>query len=256
MTHIDDKTKIKGLYSTTRQTHAGGGSTVREVNTKSYWYAEEGDTGIVFVQQLNRNFVPTGTKRGIERSDFLAQYAPEQEVYETKVRPNMRQMGQTIARAERYRDTKKPYSAEVEFNKALAIDEESVRANFGLGLSYLDRGERGKATDVFTRIVRMDAAFQEEHKHLFNDFGINLRKNKMFDHAISYYEKAISISPEDEHLHCNIARAYYGKGDLESAKYHLREAVTINGNVRFAEKFLNHLEKKKGKVVKQHDPAM
>ena len=58
----------------------------------------------------------------------------------------------------------------------------------------------------FARLVSMDAPFAPEHKHMFNDFGINLRKSKMIPQAIEYYSKAIALSPEDEHLRYNLAR--------------------------------------------------
>ena len=32
--------------------------------------------------------------------------------------------------------------------------------------------------EIFHRLVKLDATFETEHKHLFNDFGINLRKNE------------------------------------------------------------------------------
>lgn len=88
----------------------------------------------------------------------------------------MRELQKTIARGERHRKNKEYYSAEYEFKNALKIDEENIRATFGIGLTYLDRGELDKAKMVFKRIYNLNGAFEREHKHLFNEFGIKLRK--------------------------------------------------------------------------------
>ena len=73
----------------------------------------------------------------------------------------------------------KQLEQEREQSRALLEHMGNVRANFGIGLCYIDRGEREKATEVFERLVKLDAAFEDEHKHLFNEFGISLRKAGM-----------------------------------------------------------------------------
>ena len=157
--------------------------------------------------------------------------------------PSIRKLNQTIAKAERHRVNGDSYSAEFEFNNALRVDEENIRANFGLGLTYLDRGETDKADNIFQRLVSMEATFEAEHKHLFNDFGISLRKNEMYDQATQYYSKALELSPLDENLHYNMARACFAKADLEKTVDHLATALKLNKDLEIAQKFLLYLKK-------------
>jgi len=236
-------TRIKGVFSSERVTKVGAGVTARKTTQTMYWFAEEDDRGVVWVQPLNPNYVPSGPKQEIEKNEFLEQYAPEPEFYTTKVYPSIRKLSQTIAKAERHRNQGETFSAEYEFNNALRVDEENIRANFGLGLTYLERGDTDKADNIFHRLVKMDAAFEAEHKHLFNDFGINLRKNEMYDQAVDYYKKALELSPTDEHLHYNLARAYFAKADLANTLEHLRQCLRLNKDLEVAQKFLLYLKK-------------
>ena len=94
--------------------------------------------------------------------------------------------------------------------------------------------------------MKLDAAFAPEHKHLFNEFGINLRKSQMFDRAIEDYQKALEVSQaEDDHLHVNLARSFFEKGDVKSAVAELKEAARINPELDEARKFWEHLRGKR-----------
>ncbi|MDR2075845.1 MAG: hypothetical protein LBP61_02775 [Desulfovibrio sp.] len=229
---------INGVFSSQEVKKVGTGTTTRKSIQKMFWFCIEGDDGQIEVQPLNVNYIPSGPKKNIPKDDFLSRFSPEPEMYVTNVFPKMRELNKTIARAERYRKNKEYYSAEMEFNSALQVDEENVRANFGLGITYLERGESGKANNIFERLVKLDAAFQEEHKHLFNEFGINLRKNKMIDQAITYYAKAEELAAQDEHLFYNMARAYLEKQDMGNALRYLLKALDMNPGLEAAVKFL------------------
>jgi tetratricopeptide (TPR) repeat protein len=110
----------------------------------------------------------------------------------------------------------------------------------------MERGETEKAGDIFKRVVTLDAAFSPEHKHLFNEFGINLRKSKLTDQAVEYYARALAISDMDENLHYNIARAYFERGDEADCRDSLKRALELNPNMEVAIRFLEFLDKKEG----------
>ncbi len=237
--------KIQGVFSSQNVQKIGTGSTVRRTISKMYWMVKENDQGEVEVQPLNTSYVPAGPKSSVSMDDFLSKYLPEPEFYVSTVYPKMKELGGTVQRGEKARQAGATYSAEFEFQNALAVDEENVRANFGLGLTYMDRGETSKANDIFERLVGLDAAFEAEHKHLFNEFGINLRKTGMQDQAIDYYNRALEMTANDENLHYNMARAYYEKGVLEKTTEHLQKALSINADHAEAAKFLDYVSKMK-----------
>ena len=240
----DGAEKIKGVFSTQSVSKVGTGTTQRRTIQKMYWSGEELEDGRIQVQPLNRNYVPSGPKQTIEREEFLAKYNPEPEFYMNTVYPAMKELNDTIVRGEKLRERGSAYSAEFEFKQATSVDEGNVRANFGLGLTYLDRGDQAKANDIFERIVGLDAAFEEEHKHLFNDFGINMRKNKMYDQALEYYLRAEELVTNDEHLLHNIARCYWEKGNAEGCKKYLRKSLQVNPNLKESKMFWEYLKSK------------
>ncbi|SNS10891.1 TPR repeat-containing protein [Humidesulfovibrio mexicanus] len=235
---------IKGLFSTQTVEKVGTGTTQRKTISKMYWYCVQGDDGTVGVQALNKNMVPAGPSTQVPLDDFLAKYNPEPEMYLKTVFPKMRELASSVTRAEESRQRGALYSAQFEYENALSIDEENVRANFGLGLTYVERGETAKAQDILGRIVGLEAAFAPEHKHLFNEFGISLRKSRMVDQSIEYYTRALALTATDENLHYNVARAYFEKGDTEKCREHLSEALRLNPDHEEVKKFLEFLDKK------------
>jgi len=97
---------------------------------------------------------------------------------------------------------------------------------------------------VFQRVVDIEAAFEDEHKHLFNEFGINLRKNKMYDQALEYYNRALKLAKVDENLHYNIARANFEVGNVQKAVEHLKTSLKLNPGFEEGKQFLIYLKKR------------
>ncbi len=236
---------IKGVFSTQTVAKVGTGTTQRKNIQKSYWYVNQLDEEQVEIQPLNVNYVPSGPKKIVTKDALLEKFSPEPEFYTYTVYPKMRELNKTIARADRHRSKGESYSAEYEYGNALNVDEENIRANFGLGLTYLERGDKSKANDIFERLVKLDAAFETQHKHLFNDFGINLRKQDMYEQAVDYYGRALELTEEDENLHYNIARAYFGLEKYKKALEHLNRALELAPELQEAKKFISYMKKQK-----------
>lgn len=239
---MDKPEAITGVFSTQEIKRVGTGTTTRKSIHKSFWYCQELESGAeegkIEIQPLNANYIPAGPKRVVDKEQFLSGFSPEPEFYVSTVFPRMREINKTVARADRHRKNKEYYSAEMEYNNALKVDEENVRANFGLGLTYLQRNETDKADNIFSRLVKLDAAFEQEHKHLFNEFGIQLRKNGMFDQAKEYYTRALDLSSTDENIYYNMARAELESDRAEAAVDMLLKGLAVNPNMEEAARFL------------------
>ncbi len=233
--------QIKGVFSSQSIQRVGTGTTTRKTIQKTFWFVEQKEDNLLEIQPLNKNYIPSGPKRKITMDELLDKFSPEPEFYFQTVYPKIRELDQTISKGESHRRKGEIFSAELEFDQALDVDEENVRANFGLGLTYLDRGETHKAQDIFERLVRLDAAFEREHKHLFNEFGINLRKNNMHDQALEYYKRAEELADTDENLFYNIARALYEKKNFEQCFQYLSKALAQNPKLIEAKKFVKYL---------------
>lgn len=237
--------RIRGVFSSQEVRIVGTGTTKRRSIHKVFWFVNQNEKGVIQIQSLNTNYVPTGTPKPISKEELLEKYSPEPEFYIQSVFPKIREINESVSQGDQCREKGENFSAEFAYDKALKLDEENVRANFGIGLTYLARGETDKADNIFDRLVHLDAAFETQHKHLFNDFGINLRKNKMYKQAVEYYGRALELSPTDENLHINVARAKLEEKDIGGCVEHLLESLRLAPRNEMAVKFLSWLNQKK-----------
>ena len=237
------KSDIRGVFSTQEVRRVGTGTTTRKTVQKTFWFVEQKDKEIE-CQPLNTNYVPSGPKRKITLDELIAKFSPEPEFYLNSVFPKMQEMQRNVDNGDTHREKGENFAAEYEYSRALNIDEENVRANFGIGLTYLERGDNGKAQDIFQRLVKLDATFEPEHKHLFNEFGINLRKNSMLQESLEYYHRAIELSPNDENLFMNIARVYLELNDIPQCVDNLLQALSLAPRHETSLKFLAWLIQK------------
>lgn len=129
----------------------------------------------------------------------------------------------------------------------MAEVEKSARMDFGMGVTYLKTGNRRKAIKIFEELAEIEGDFETRHKHMFNDFGVGLRKSKLLDLSLKHYMRALDLSPADENLHVNIARIYFEKGDNRKATEHLQKSLELNPDLKVSEKFLNHIKKQQRK---------
>ncbi|CCO22395.1 tetratricopeptide repeat protein [Maridesulfovibrio hydrothermalis] len=211
---------------------------------KKYFLAQKLDGGFFELQELNEKKVPSGSSKNVTTDDFATEYTLELDYWHQEVRPSMDRLNRTLERGEVHREHGELYSAEMEYADALEVDEGNVRATFGLGQTYFEKGDVEKAQEVFSKVLQMKTAFAAKHKHMFNDFGISMRKNGLYREALQYYNRGIDLDSDDENLFFNIARTHYEAGDWENCFRYLTLCLEKNRGVEEARKFCNYLVKK------------
>jgi tetratricopeptide (TPR) repeat protein len=97
---------------------------------------------------------------------------------------------------------------------------------------------------VLNVLLDLDGTFKDEYRQRFNSLGISLRKNGMTKDAILYYERALEINQDDDHLHFNLARTYFELDDTAKCREHLIKCLAINPELDAAKKFVRYLDKK------------
>jgi len=206
---------VRCVFSSMEKVKVGTGTTTRRHITKLYWYVEELEGKQFAVRKLNARYVPVGEEKIVSVEDLAEHYLPEVEFWEEKTLPAMNELEMHLEDGEHEVEEGRFYSAERSFNKALCIDERNVRALFNLGLIYMELEIRDKARDVMAELLKIKSSFLGKNQHLFNEFGIALRKQGMYDEAVTYYRRALDYIHDDENLYYNIARAHYEQGDWE-----------------------------------------
>ena len=228
----------EGIYSETKIQKIGTMSTSRTQTVVDYYKATRVDDNTMSVQILDMYGDPIPLVEKVSVAEFLKRFTFEPDKFQTKKSPSDLAAEKAIATAEKHVARKEYNSAEYEYSKALKLDEENVRANFGLGKLYVETGEIEKAADVFSNLSKQDNLLAPENKHFFNELGIELRSLKLYDQAIAFYRKALGLAPSDENLLFNIARACYEKNDTDMAVHFLRCALSINPEMEAAKKLL------------------
>lgn len=237
--------KIRGAFSARVVAEIGTGTTKRKTVQSFLYYGEENEDGDISLRPLNKDNVPYGDEQIVSKDELLDSFTPELEVYTNDVFPAMRKLGKILAKADRQRQLGNTFTAEMEYDKALDIDESNIRANFGIGLCYMKRQDYPKAQDIFQRIVGLNAAFQKKHKHLFNEFGINLRKSGLYKEAVEFYERAMEFTESDDNLFFNLARAHAENGDRKKALKFARKSLEIDPEHESSLKLEKYLTQKK-----------
>lgn len=226
---------LRCVFSSETEIKVGTGTTSKKHTSKLLWLVEQVNDQEYSIRKINPHFVPTGEPDIITFEDLMTSYRPEVEIHMAKVEPAMRHLHNTLEKGDEHRHKSEIDEAEEEYTKALEVDEDNVRAIFGLGLVYAERKDTKSAKFVFKQLVEMEAAFEEQHKHLFNEFGISLRKADMHDEAVEYYTRALGFSEEnDDHLYYNVARAHYERGDWNGCFMNLSKALKVNGDLKEA----------------------
>lgn len=243
MTTTINDSLIEGVFCIERNSKIGTGTTAKRVATKANYYAKENENGTVDLMLINDQNVPFGETEEITKEELLAEGMPMPQLYK-EVIGKFREVQKSIARGDKFRARNETFTAEYEYANALNLDEENVRANFGIGLCLLARDEQAKAKEVFDRIVKIESAFKDEHKHLFNEYGIALRKKDMGEQAVDYYNRALELSGSDENLWYNLGRVLFDMEEWQKCAEAAQQCLSINPNHPEGKKMLSYLTKK------------
>ncbi|TVM16854.1 hypothetical protein DPQ33_10590 [Oceanidesulfovibrio indonesiensis] len=177
-------------------------------------------------------------------------------IYDREERPPRRRREEPPQERRRdeplFEDVDEPLRQPLDEEQLRVIEaERNARAGYGLGMSHLKRGNMDKAQELLRRVAVEDGHYIPEHKHMFNEFGVGLRKNQLLDLALLHMRRALSLAPYDEHIYHNMARLYYEKGDKAMAVKHLEKSLELNPEFKESMQFLKYLNKRAPKRKKK-----
>lgn len=251
--------RVKCAFSTTEAVQMGAGVNRRTRKSRNFWFVEQVDRGVFERRMLNDRHVPAGDAGTLDLQDLVDGYRPELAYYEELVLPAMIELEKTLDRGDEHRGRGRLERARAEYEQARAIEENNVKALFGLGLIFLERGETDRARELLAELVKIKAAFAGKNQHLFNEFGIALRKNRMFSEAVDYFRRGLDFVKDDEHLYYNLARAHYENGEWEASLDNLVQSHRLNPQlevVRDLFEVMVGLENNAGLQVRYDKPAV
>ncbi len=143
------------------------------------------------------------------------------------------------------------------FNKAVALNSMYAEAYKGLALAHKGKGDEEKyraylekSAEVLAMQDRLDELKElfvdilkanPEAINPYNTMGIDLRRRGDYLGAMHAYSQALKLTPQDENLHYNIAKACVFAKDYHKAMEHLEQAVAIRQDFEEAKRMLAKL---------------
>jgi tetratricopeptide (TPR) repeat protein len=242
---------IKGVYYESKRIEAGTMGTRRTHDAAHdlHYYAKTNAKGEVDLFYLKPDSSPTAMiAETIKMDEFKARFkdcASHQCDLKPKTEVDIKKEASVkkTAIGKMHLDKQEFNAAAFEFGQAIKVDGENLDAHLGKGKAHIGLGEVDKARETFAKMSAIDSLYDKENKHLFNEYGIELRKGKMYDMAIDNYKKAIEIDADDEALYFNLARAYQESGNLDFAVGNLKKALAMKPEFNEATLLLNALTK-------------
>jgi tetratricopeptide (TPR) repeat protein len=144
------------------------------------------------------------------------------------------------------------------FNMTLAVNTLFAEAYRGLAYAHKGLGDMEKHLEYLKKSAEI-LALQDKLQDLkelyveilshdpgavnpYNTLGVRLRRSGDLSGALHAYTRALSLTPSDENLHYNIAKAYMHASRQDQAEHHLKQALEIKPDFMEAAEMLTRLE--------------
>jgi len=230
---VTDKVRSmsSGVYRHTSWTTIGTGSTAkRKIQIIDYYFEglDPDESGLFNAQIVDYTGKPLQMFDRLRPSEVYKMRLISDNLGDLpKILDKVNMLKSHVKTAERHLEQGEYHSAEYEYDNALKIDKQNVEANLGKGKTLFKMERYEEAKEIFDELSENPELYLEEHKHLFNEYGINLRQMSMYDCAAESYKRAIRVNPYDPHLYYNLAIACVKLGDTPLAVKLLDRAVKL-----------------------------
>ncbi len=191
---------------------------------KTYYFAWS--TGELYsLQALNPFFQPAAqTLKTIDADTFAAMFVHEPDI-------------QKYPKGEAHRMLTKGKAA-----SSKDAVEDTLRELFRKALVRIKRtGSVQSSLPILKNLLEVQEGITQKHKHMFSEFGIEMRKNKCYAEAMAFAQRTLVLSENDDHAHFNVARVLIDMGDYDEAEQHLLTAQYINPDSRIYKKALQYI---------------
>jgi len=113
--------------------------------------------------------------------------------------------------------------SEMLWTHAVAIDPDSVAAQFNLGMALGERGKPTEAIERFRRTLQLERDYPNAH----SNWATELAQQGKLAEAIEHFQQALRTNPKDALGHINWGAALVDQGKPTEAIAHFREALNI-----------------------------
>lgn len=203
------------------------------------------------VQRLDSSFKPVDMIKSISEATFKAQYTHEPSIMAIPQGEQIPDGGVADTVATTATDTPDatgaagaPQDAQLE----IAQTEALARQHYAQAVTRLARPQERKAAQTALKtLAELEEGIVREHRFMFADFGIGMRKKKEYDLALAFCRRVISLDPNDDHAHFNVARVLCDMNKLDDAEEHVLTAISMYPAEPVYRAMLEHIGKERRK---------
>jgi hypothetical protein len=120
--------------------------------------------------------------------------------------------------------------------------EAGLREHFNLLIAKTGKHVPETILDSLRDIARVNKGIVTEHKYMFADFGVRLRKEDLPEIGLMHAMRALSLAPDDAHACFNVAYICWILGRIGETKRHLVLALQYDPDFEPAKHFLTWLD--------------
>ncbi len=206
----------------------GTGGTSRNATSENFYEAFPQEDGTVKLVLLDINDQHSVLTEIVDPDELAREYEPVPGYFEKKESAKQKEIAKKLATGKQHLKREEYYSAEFEFDGVIDLDERNLEAHVAKSEALLAQGDVEAARVTLEKVSEFEELYDKDNKHIFNSFGMNLRRGGFYDKAVESYAKALRMDPTDENLFYNIGRASYDKKDHEKALLFLRKCLELN----------------------------
>lgn len=226
--------RILGVFSLRKDQNLGYAGTARQGRSLTYWFAVQCAPERYALHALGADFLPTPVKTRAGREQFLADYAPETDTYTGQVLPRLRKRLAALGLF----PTPEPNAVQAHGKELAALGLDCGGPDQTLALLASLAGELGRKPE--------EAAWAQSS--VLTEMAIGQRKLNLLHEALDSCRKALALSPDDDHLHFNLARIFFDLQDWQNALAHAAKALDLNPGLDYARKMMAFIRRKEAKA--------
>lgn len=224
---------VTGVFVSVRHERTGTGTTARESVQRIRWFGALRDDGMALVMPLSDRMLPTGIIREVPEERFLEEFMPDEATYEEQFRETAENLRGRLQLASTLPTDLYPEERILLDAMASLLHGRSsakpVDADIPALLEMLAHGQEGRSAGAFqTRL---------------SGVAVDYRRQGDYQRALLFYDRALTMSGQEDRLLFNVARVHYEMGELAEAESCLQRALESNPALEEAGKFLAFLQK-------------
>ncbi len=224
----------------------GTGGTSRDATSVNYYEAFPQGEGRYKLVLLDLNDQPTGFSEIVTENELKKNYEFAPNYFENKMTSQEKEVARKLANGREHLKKEEYFSAEFEFDGVIEIDERNLEAHVAKSEAQLGQGDVDAARQTLEKVSEFEELYEKSNKHIFNSYGMTLRKGGFFDKAVESYAKALRMDPADENLFYSIGRATYDKKDNRKALIFLNKCLSLDPGHNDAARLVKRIQKDMG----------